>query len=139
MPRARLVVKQRDYRKPLPDDIRRRGTVAAISAIYSRRLRTESLHRQIAPAPKFGARRQTESRPKAGGVDEGPVVQGDDRLRCAERKFASDFVSFRFCPKADRHRSARNRQDWGGNADIQVRRNDDAASGLTERLTGADD
>jgi hypothetical protein len=98
MPRARLVVKQRDYRKPLPDDIRRRGTVAAISAIYSRRLRTESLHRQIAPAPKFGARRQTESRPKAGGVDEGPVVQGDDRLRCAERKFASDFVSFRFCP-----------------------------------------
>src|SRR5689334_18240980 len=76
MPRARLVVKQRDYRKPLPDDIRRRGTVAAISAIYSRRLRTESLHRQIAPAPKFGARRQTESRPKAGGVDEGPVVRG---------------------------------------------------------------
>ena len=98
MPRARLVVKQRDYRKPLPDDIRRRGTVAAISAIYSRRLRTESLHRQIAPAPKFGARRQTESRPKAGGVDEGPVVQGDDRFRCAGRKFASDFVSFRFCP-----------------------------------------
>ena len=52
-------------------------------------------------------------------------------FRGAERKLVLVVSCFRFCPKADRHRSAQNRQDWGGNADIPVRRNDDAASGLT--------
>jgi hypothetical protein len=57
----------------------------------------------------------------------------------AERKLTFGRGCFRLCPKADRQRSAQNRQDWGGMQTSPVRRNDDAASGLTERLTGTDD
>lgn len=52
-------------------------------------------------------------------------------LTLRDRSLAVRRSDGKVCPKADRHRSAENRQDWGGNADIQVRRNDDAASGLT--------
>ena len=38
----------------------------------------------------------------------------------AERKLVFGVLGFRFCPKADRRRSALDRWDWAGNADIPL-------------------
>ena len=81
-----------------------------------------------------------DSRTTAIGAEQKHVTFVDGLpLTVRDRSLAVRRSDGKVCPKADRHRSARNRQDWGGNADIPVRRNDDAASGLTERLTGTDD